>query len=143
MSVDALQYQALDSSIVGILIRSPFVAGFERDGNVNVWVRPDRQREGIATSLLEEALRRWSSIDLIKQDDTAVGRAVAARLAEWAHPRTRFGCHYARPLCHGSRWHRIRPSARKRPASTHGRSSMRRDRTHALPARNVADRRLP
>jgi GNAT superfamily N-acetyltransferase len=82
VSVDALQYRALDGSIIGLLIRYPLVAGFERDGNVNVWVRPDRQREGIATSLLKEALRRWSNIDLMNQDYTPAGRAVAARLTE-------------------------------------------------------------
>lgn len=82
VTVDALQYRALDGSIIGILIRYPFVAGYERDGNANMWVRPDRRREGIGTSLLKEALRRWPNIDLMKQDYTPAGRAVATRLVE-------------------------------------------------------------
>jgi GNAT superfamily N-acetyltransferase len=47
----------------------------ERAGSVNVWVDPARQRRGIASTLLADAVRRWK-IDFERQEYTAEGAAL-------------------------------------------------------------------
>lgn len=54
----------------------------EQPGNFNVWVRPDRQRRGIATALLTEAKRRWPSLTLDQQRFTESGAGLAQNLRD-------------------------------------------------------------
>lgn len=54
----------------------------EEPGNVNIMVRPNRQRRGIGSLLVREALRRWPAIDLTRQTFTPAGRALAARILD-------------------------------------------------------------
>lgn len=52
---------------------------YERAGNINIFVDPRFTRRGIATRLLDEALRRWPKIDLGAQRYTMSGaRFIAA-----------------------------------------------------------------
>jgi GNAT superfamily N-acetyltransferase len=58
--VDCLLYRDETGELVGILNRYP--ADFpphEREGDWNIWVRPDRRRQGIGTALLIELRFRW------------------------------------------------------------------------------------
>lgn len=50
----------------------------EQAGNVNLWVRPNRQHRGIGLRLLAEADRRWG-IDWAQQRYTEAGRRLAHR----------------------------------------------------------------
>jgi hypothetical protein len=60
--------------LVGILNHYPEGGedDLEQAGNVNLWVRPNRQRQGIATALLIEANRKWH-IDINQQKLTPDG----------------------------------------------------------------------
>jgi GNAT superfamily N-acetyltransferase len=58
--VDCLLYRDDDGELVGILNYYPAAyPPFERASNANLWVRPDRRRQGIGRALGLEALRRW------------------------------------------------------------------------------------
>jgi hypothetical protein len=58
--VDCLLYRNDDGELVGILNRFPRdFPPYERAGAINVWVRPDHQRRGIATDLAYECSLRW------------------------------------------------------------------------------------
>jgi uncharacterized protein YndB with AHSA1/START domain len=60
--VDCLLYRDETGALVGILNRYPTAfPPHEREGDQNVWVRPDRRRQGIGTALLTEASFRWPS----------------------------------------------------------------------------------
>lgn len=66
--------------IVGILNHYPDdYPPYEKAGNVNVWVRKAQQRQGIATALWEEAVRRWN-VRLDDQRFTESGSRLAAAL---------------------------------------------------------------
>lgn len=87
VTVDALQYRALNGELVGILIHyGETVPGLERAGNVNIWVRKDHQRKGIATSLVRRALRRWPDIDVMQQNYIPSGRAVVSGISDPSQP---------------------------------------------------------
>jgi GNAT superfamily N-acetyltransferase len=80
--VDCLLYRDENGLLVGILNRyldsnNPL----EQEGNCNLWVRPDRQRQGIGTALLVEAMKRWD-IDFEKQKFTSQGLLFFAALCE-------------------------------------------------------------
>lgn len=85
-SVEALLYRNQKGRLVGILYHYPQDITYrgkllEAAGNVNLYVRPDRRRRGIASALLADAARRWP-IDWEQQRYTPAGRAtVAAFLA--------------------------------------------------------------
>ena len=71
--IDCLLYRDEDGLLIGILnyycdSNNPE----EQQGNANIWVKPDRQRQGIGTALLREAMRRWD-IDLNQQKYTTQG----------------------------------------------------------------------
>lgn len=77
--VDNLLYRDEAGEVVGILNYYPraFIP-WEREGNVNVFVHPGHRREGIATALVTEALRRWD-IDPTAQRFTRAGRAMCEK----------------------------------------------------------------
>lgn len=52
---------------------------WERAGNVNIWIRPDHQRQGIGTALWVEAVSRWN-VFLTGQRFTTAGAAFATAL---------------------------------------------------------------
>jgi len=79
--VDCLLHRDSDGSLSGILNRYPFdMPPWEQENNVCLFVRPDRQRQGIATALFDEAVRRWN-VNLNQQRFTAAGTAWAMEYA--------------------------------------------------------------
>lgn len=78
-TVDCLLYRDIKGNVVGILNHYGFDSIWEKPGNVNIWVRPDKQRRGIATLLVREAARRWD-VNLDQQRFTESGAALATRL---------------------------------------------------------------
>ncbi|WP_158305633.1 MULTISPECIES: GNAT family N-acetyltransferase [unclassified Nocardioides] len=58
--VDCLLYYDATGELIGILNHYPMDNDDEVAGSVNVYVRPDRQRQGIATQLIDECARRWA-----------------------------------------------------------------------------------
>jgi len=82
-TIDCLLYRNRKGHLVGILnhynddIYECDGSLLERPGNVNLWVRPDRQRRGIGTKLVAEADRRWS-IDWMAQRYTEAGRSLVS-----------------------------------------------------------------
>lgn len=77
--VDCLLMYNADLVIVGIMNFFPEdLPPYERAGNFTIMVRPDRQRRGIATALMDEARRRWL-INFDQQDYSPAGAAFATR----------------------------------------------------------------
>ncbi len=61
--VDCLLYRDETGALVGILNHYPTaIPPHERAGANNIWVRPDRRRQGIGSALGSEASLRWSSV---------------------------------------------------------------------------------
>jgi GNAT superfamily N-acetyltransferase len=76
--VDCLLMFNADLDLVGIMNFFPEdLPPYERAGNFTIMVRPDRQRRGIATLLMDEARRRWT-IDFDQQDYSPSGAAFAS-----------------------------------------------------------------
>ena len=71
--VDCLLYRDEDGALSGILNRYDGKNPLEQLDAVNIWVRPDRQRQGIATALLRDAKRRWPGVTVQKQRYTQDG----------------------------------------------------------------------
>lgn len=72
-TVDCLLYFDDNGRLRGILNHYPFTLyPFESKGNVNIFVDPKRRRQGIATALLTEAMKRWD-VDLEQQQYTEEG----------------------------------------------------------------------
>jgi uncharacterized protein YndB with AHSA1/START domain len=58
--VDCLLYRDESGELIGILNRYPSnLPPHEREGDQNIWVRPDRRRQGIGSALVTEAFFRW------------------------------------------------------------------------------------
>jgi GNAT superfamily N-acetyltransferase len=58
--VDCLLYRDETGELVGILNHYPAdFPPYEREGDENIWVHPDRRRQGIGSALLLEARFRW------------------------------------------------------------------------------------
>jgi GNAT superfamily N-acetyltransferase len=58
--VDCLLYRDETGGLVGILNRYPTdFPPLEREGDQNIWVHPDRRRQGIGSALITEAFFRW------------------------------------------------------------------------------------
>ncbi|SRR6266540_5451457 len=83
--VDCLLWRGEDGTLLGILYYYPNdVPLYERAGNVNILVDPDRRREGIGTRLLAEAYRRWL-LDFDTQDYTSAGLGLVTAYEERHH----------------------------------------------------------
>jgi GNAT superfamily N-acetyltransferase len=61
MLIDCLLMRDTDGALIGILNHYTGENEYEKTGNVNMWVRPDRQRRGIGTYLWGEAQARWNA----------------------------------------------------------------------------------
>lgn len=85
--VDTWIYRNKKGHVVGILYRYQTDSVGERAGNVNAWVRPDRQRRGIIEKLVERMVERCGPVNVAQQRYTEAGlaaiRALAARHPEW------------------------------------------------------------
>lgn len=59
-TVDCLLYYGPNRRLWGVLNHYPQdFPPWEKAGNVNVYVDPGRRRRGVASALLDEAMRRW------------------------------------------------------------------------------------
>lgn len=80
--VDCLLYRNRRGKLIGILYHYPeggiMENGYvlEKPGAINILVKPECQRQGIATKLADEAARRWV-IDVTVQEHTPEGAAFA------------------------------------------------------------------
>lgn len=73
MWVDCLLYYGYDNELHGILNHYPFeMPPYQKAGSVNLQVRPDRRRKGIASALLDEAIKRFN-VKLEDQEYTPDG----------------------------------------------------------------------
>lgn len=71
--VDCLLFYGEDNELQGILNYYPFERPpFQKRGSVNIQVRSDKRRNGIATALLDEAIGRFQ-INLKRQEYTPAG----------------------------------------------------------------------
>ena len=80
--VDCLLYRGADGTLSGILNRYDGKNPLEKLDAINLWVRPERQRWGIATALLRAAKRRWPGITVEKQRYTQDGVKLLAALIQ-------------------------------------------------------------
>jgi GNAT superfamily N-acetyltransferase len=72
--VDCLLFYGEDGTLHGVLNHYPFTAfPYQKKGSINLEVRKDKRRHGIATALLNEARKRFK-INLKKQDYTPLGK---------------------------------------------------------------------
>lgn len=77
--VDVLLYRDESGNVVGILQHYSYdMPPYQRRGSVNVFVDPQRRRQGIGTSLLKAAGPRFK-IDLLRQEFTPDGAFLANR----------------------------------------------------------------
>lgn len=72
--VDCLLFRDSAGVALGILNHYPMDMDHEAKGNFNIWVDPNRQRQGIATALLIEAMDRYD-IDIHAQRYSVDGAA--------------------------------------------------------------------
>ena len=71
--IDCLLYYGNDSLLIGILNYYPFdIFPYQKKGSVNIQVRMDKRRNGIATALLDAAITRFI-INLKRQEYTPSG----------------------------------------------------------------------
>lgn len=82
--IDCLLYRNNKGHLIGILYhygQGMIFEGeqIEKPGNVNIWIRPNRQRRGIGTALFREATKRWS-INPGQQRYTPEGLAFARKM---------------------------------------------------------------
>lgn len=79
--VDCLLWRDEKGRVRGILNRYGIdFPPYEKAGNVNIWIRPSHQRQGIGRALIEEAIRRWGPINYEQQQFTEAGAAFARQL---------------------------------------------------------------
>lgn len=72
---DCLLFRDAEGTLIGILNHYDGRSPLEKKGGINIWVRPDRQRQGVGTSLVIEALRRWDDMLPESQRYTEAGLA--------------------------------------------------------------------
>jgi len=71
--VDCLLFYGEDNELQGILNHYPFEKPpYQKKGSVNIQVRSDKRRNGIATALLDEAIGRFQ-VKLKRQEYTPSG----------------------------------------------------------------------
>lgn len=80
--VDCLLHRDNDGTLSGILNRYDGKNPLEQLDAINVWVRPDRQRHGIATALVREAQEIWPGVTVEKQRYTQDGIRFLTALLE-------------------------------------------------------------
>ena len=78
--VDTFLYRNNKGHVVGILYCYRSVTAFEVPGNINIWVRPDRQRRGIGTALVRAFTEKFGDINLDQQRYSPAGAEFAERL---------------------------------------------------------------
>lgn len=72
--VDCLFYYGDDSTLQGILNFYPFnFQPFQKKGGVNIQVRKDKRKQGIASALMTEAMKSFE-INPMKQDYLPLGK---------------------------------------------------------------------
>ncbi len=71
--IDCLLHRGTDGLLNGILNHYDGRNPLERRDSINVWVKTDCQRQGIATALVLSALDRWPGITYDKQRYTRDG----------------------------------------------------------------------
>lgn len=71
--VDCLLYRDELGSLVAILNHYDGKIPMEAADAVNLWVRPDRQREGIGKMMAREAMSMWPGVKLDNQRYTRMG----------------------------------------------------------------------
>lgn len=75
--VDCLLYRDEDGRLIGILNHYPTdFPPLQRKGTANVWVHPDHRRQGVASALGFEKVKRWGTAPP-DQDRTPDGAAMA------------------------------------------------------------------
>lgn len=79
MPVDTFLFRNNKGHLVGVLYHYATDSDYEKRGNVNIWIRPDRQRRGIGTKLVEYAIRKLGPINFDQQRYTAAGAAFAEK----------------------------------------------------------------
>jgi GNAT superfamily N-acetyltransferase len=72
--VDCLLWRDEKGKLVGILNHYPMDMTLEKKGNVNLFIDPKAKRQGIASALLSEAIKRYN-VDLRQQRYSAEGAA--------------------------------------------------------------------
>lgn len=72
--VDCLLFYGEDGTLQGVLNHYPFTKfPYQKNGSINLVVRKDKRRQGIATALLDEARKRFK-INLKRQNYTPLGK---------------------------------------------------------------------
>lgn len=71
--VDCLLLRDESGGLVAILNHYDGKIALEAADAVNLWVRPDRQREGIGKMMTREAMQRWPGVRLENQRYTRMG----------------------------------------------------------------------
>jgi predicted acetyltransferase len=71
--VDCLLYYDKEHNLSGILYHYPFDFTYEKRGNCNILVKPEKRRQGIATALLKKGMKRFR-IDLKNQKYSESGK---------------------------------------------------------------------
>lgn len=72
--VDCLLFYGVDGTLQGVLNHYPFTYfPYQKNGSINLVVRKDKRRQGIATALLDEARKRFK-INLKRQNYTPLGK---------------------------------------------------------------------
>jgi ribosomal protein S18 acetylase RimI-like enzyme len=71
--INCLLFRDEDGSLVAILNHYDGKNPLEAADAVTLWVRPDRQREGIGKMMTREAMQRWPGVRLENQRYTRMG----------------------------------------------------------------------
>ena len=58
--IDCLLYYGDDNLLQGVLNHYPFESSYQEKGSVNIHVRQDKRRNGIATTLVDEAIKMFN-----------------------------------------------------------------------------------
>ncbi|HWE56021.1 MAG TPA: GNAT family N-acetyltransferase [Acidimicrobiales bacterium] len=73
--------------LIGILNHYPAdIASRERRGNVNIWVHPEHQRQGIGSTLVKEMLSRGWAVNPFTAQVSSRGASLARRLLDELDP---------------------------------------------------------